>query len=126
MIHASMDAHERRTVMQRGQLGKLVDLRDDIVIDEHGTVEVLAALHDAMTDRVDLGQRRDSGALARDQGIKHERDSVIVVRHLRVDDHFVIIKTVLVERLGRTDALANALGHERMRFNIDKLVLQRR
>ena len=126
MIHAGMDAHKRRTVMQRRQLGKLVDLRDDLIVDEHGAIEVLAALHDAMTDRVDLGQRRDSGALARDQGIEHERDSVIVVRHLRVDDHFVIIKTVLVERLGRTDALANALGHERMRFNIDKLVLQRR
>ena len=95
-------------------------------VDENGAIEILASLHDAMTDRVDLGQRRDSGALARDQGIKHERDSVIMVRHLRVDDHFVIIKTVLVERLGRTDALANALGHERMRFNIDKLVLQRR
>ena len=121
-----MDAHKRRAVVQRRQLGKLVDLRDDIVVNENGAIEVFAALHDAMTDGVDLGKRRDRGVLARDQGFKHERHSVVMVRHLRVDDHFIIVKTVLVERLGRTDALANALGHERMRFNIDKLVLQRR
>ena len=121
-----MDAHKRSAVVQRRQLGKLVDLRDDLIVDENGTIEVFAALHDAVTDGVDLGQRSDSGALARDQGFQHERYSVVVVRHLRVDDHFVIVKTVLMERLGRTDALANALGHERMRFNIDKLVLQRR
>ena len=126
MLHAGMDAHKRGTVVQRRQLGKLVDLRDDIVVDENGTIEVFASLHDAMTDGVDLGKRSDRGVLARDQGFKHERHSVVMVRHLRVDDHFVVVKTVLVERLGRTDALANALGHERMRFNIDKLVLQRR
>ena len=126
MLHAGMDAHKRGTVVQRRQLSKLVDLRDDIVVDENGTIEVFASLHDAMTDGVDLGKRSDRGVLARDQGFKHERHSVVMVRHLRVDDHFVIVKTVLVERLGRTDALANALGHERMRFNIDKLVLQRR
>ena len=89
--------------------GKLVDLRDDIVVDENGAIEVFAALDDAMTDSVDLGKRSDRGVLARDQGFKHERHSVVMVRHLRVDDHFIIVKTVLVERLGRTDALANAL-----------------
>ena len=59
MLHAGMDAHKRGTVVQGRQLGKLVDLRDDIVVDENGAIEVFASLHDAMTDRVDLGQRSD-------------------------------------------------------------------
>ena len=40
-------------------------------------------------------------------------------------DHFVLVDAVLVEGLGGTDALADALGEHFMGFNIDELVLQR-
>ena len=78
-----------------------------------------------MTHRVDFGKRRDGGIFAGHQRIEHQRHSVVVVGHLRVDDHFVVVKSMFMERLGAANAFANALGHERMRFNIDELVFQR-
>ena len=45
--------------MQRRELRQLVDLGDDIVIDEHGAIEVLVALHYAVPHGVDVVQRVD-------------------------------------------------------------------
>lgn len=53
-------------VVQRSKLCQFVDLGDDIVIDEHGAIEVLAALHYAVPHGVDVVQRVDGlGGAAR-------------------------------------------------------------
>ncbi len=108
------------------ELGKLVDLLDDVVVDEDRTIEVLPALNDAVTDGVDLVERFDGLIGSRCERFENERHGVVVIVHLRVDDGFVLIETVLVERPGGTDAFANSLRKNLMRLNVDKLVLQRR
>ena len=49
-----------------------------------------------------------------------------MIGHGGVDDHLILVDAVLVEGLGGTDALADALGEHFMGFNIDELILQRR
>ena len=48
-----------------------------------------------------------------------------MVGHLRIDDHFVLVDSVLVEGVCRAHALANALGNNGMILDVDKLVFQR-
>ena len=59
------------------------------------------------------------------QRLQHEGHGGVVVGHRSIVDHFVLVDAVLVEGLGGTDALADALGEHFMGFNIDELVLQR-
>ena len=60
VLEARVDAHERRLVVQRRELRQLVDLLDDVVVDKHRAIEVLASLHDAMAYRIDFLERVDA------------------------------------------------------------------
>ena len=112
--------------MKRSELGELVDLRDHIVVNEHGAVEVLAALHDTVADRVDLVEGVDRLVRTGRQRLEDERHRIVVVAHLRVDDRLVLVETVLVEGISGTHALADALGEQFVRFHVDELILQGR
>ena len=125
LLAAGLDAHERGLVVQRRELRQLVDLGNDIVIDEHGAIEVLAALHYAVPHGVDVVQRVDGLGGAARQRLQHEGHGGVVIGHGGVDDHLILVDAVLVEGLGGTDTLADALGEHFMGFNIDELVLQR-
>ena len=59
--------------MKRGELGKLVDLFDDVIVDEDRLVEVLAALDDAMPDRIDFVEGFDGGVVTVDKRVQYER-----------------------------------------------------
>ena len=125
MLLTRADAHESCLVVKWSELGKLVDLFDDVVVDEDPLVEVLAALDDAMPDRIDFIEGFDGGVVAVDKRIQHERHGCIMVGHLRIDDHFVLVDSVLVESVCRAHALADALRDDSMIFDVDKLILQR-
>ena len=108
------------------ELCQFVDLGDDIVIDEHGAIEVLAALHYAVPHGVDVVQRVDGLVVGPLVSASNTRAmAALVIGHGRVDDHLILVDAVLVEGLGGTDTLADALGEHFMGFNIDELVLQR-
>ena len=74
---------------------------------------------------VDVVQRVDGLGGAARQRLQHEGHGGVVIGHGRVDDHLILVDAVLVEGLGGTDTLADALGEHFMGFNIDELVLQR-
>ena len=74
---------------------------------------------------VDVVQRVDGLGGAARQRLQHEGHSGVVIGHGGVDDHLILVDAVLVEGLGGTDTLADALGEHFMGFNIDELVLQR-
>ena len=112
--------------MQGRKLGQLVDLGDDVLVDEDRSVEVLAALHDAVPDGVYLGQGvHGLGGTARKR-LQHKRHRVVMVGHVRVDDALVLVKPVLVEGLGRPNPLADALGEQLLPLHVEQLVLQGR
>ena len=119
------DAHESRLIVKRGELGKLVDLLNDVIVDEDRLVEVLAALDDTVPDRIDLVEGFDGGVVAVNKRVQYERHGCVMVGHLRIDDHFVLIDSVLVEGVCRAHALADALRDNSMIFDVDKLVFQR-
>ena len=126
MLLTGTDSHERRLVVQGRELCQLVDLGDDVVVDEHRPVEVLAALHDAVPHGVDLVERVDGAVGTARHRLQHQRHRFVVVGHLRVDDRFVVVKPVLVERLGRAHPLADALGEQLLALDVEQLVLQGR
>ena len=84
LLAAGLDAHERGLVVQRSELCQFVDLGDDIVIDEHGAIEVLAALHYAVPHGVDVVQRVDGLGGAARQRLQHEGHGGVVIGHLGV------------------------------------------
>ena len=96
-------------VVQRRELGQLVYLVDDVLVDEDRAVEVLAALNDAVPHGVDLVEGVDGLRRARRERFQYERHGVVVVGHLGVDDLLVLVEAVLVEGLRRAHALADAL-----------------
>ena len=49
-----------------------------------------------------------------------------MIGHLGIDDLFVLIEAVLMERLGRTYPLADALRKQLLLLHVDQLVLQGR
>ena len=126
MLLAGVDAHEGGTVVQRRELGQLVYLVDDVLVDEHRAVEVLAALNDAVPHGVDLVERVDGLRRARRERFQDERHGVVVVGHLGVDDLLVLVEAVLVEGLRRAHALADALREQLVLLHVHQLVLQGR
>ena len=78
-----------------------------------------------MPDRIDFVEGFDGGVVAVDKRVQHERHGCVMVGHLRIDDHFVLIDSVLVEGVCRANALADALRDDSMIFDVDKLILQR-
>jgi hypothetical protein len=123
---AGLDAHERRLVVQGRELGQLVDLGDDVVVDDDGAIEVLAALHHAVPDGVDVVEGVDGLVRTGGERLEHDGHGGVVVFHGLVDDELVVIDAVLVEGLGGADPLADALGKHLLGLDIDELVLQRR
>ena len=121
-----MNAHERGAVVQRSKLRQLVDLRDHLVVNEDGPVEVLPALHDAMPNGVDFRKGIDGLGRSLGQRFEHQRHRVVMIGHFRIDDLLVLVKTMLVKSLGGTHALADALRQKLMLLNVDQLVLQGR
>ena len=126
VLEARVDAHERRLVVQRRELRQLVDLLDDVVVDKHRAIEVLASLHDAMAYRIDFLERVDGLRRPARQRFEDERHRIVMIGHLGIDDLFVLIEAVLMERLGRTYPLADALRKQLLLLHVDQLVLQGR
>ena len=126
MLLAGANTHERCLVVKRGELGRTSSIFfDDVVVDADRLVEVLAALDDAMPDRIDFIEGFDRGVVAVDKRVQYERHGCVMVGHLRIDDHFVLVDSVLVEGVCRAHALADALRDDSMIFDVDKLILQR-
>ena len=81
MVLATADSHDGGLVVQRRELGHLVDLAYDVLVDDDGAVEVLAALHDAVSNRVDLVEGVDCLRGAACERLEHERHGMVVIGH---------------------------------------------
>ena len=99
MVLATADTHDGCLVVQRRELGHFVYLGDDVLVDDHRPVEVLAALHDAVAYRVDFIERIDRFRGAARERLEHDGDRLVVIGHLSMDAHLVRIEAVLVHCL---------------------------
>ena len=79
-----------------------------------------------MPHRVYLGKRIDGLCGTFGKRFQNKRHGGVVVGHLRVDDHFVLVKAMFVKRLRRTNALADPFRQKLMALDVHKLIFQGR
>ena len=108
---AGLDAAEVRRVVQRRQRGAFADDVLDLVGDHGRVVELLAAVHDAVADGLDLLEAVEHAEFGIDQLLANHPQRLVVVCDLRL---FLEIASVeaLVAQVGfaQPDALDDALG----------------
>ena len=126
-ITAGIDADDVCGIVQRSKWSALLKSLHDLVGDENGGSKLLAAVNDTVTDSVDLLHGADDAVLGACELVDDCRNSlgvsgqgnVLIENGLAADQRAVLEVTV------DTDALAKALGHDRLGLHVDKLVLQR-
>ena len=94
----------------------LLDGGHDLVGDDDGLGELLAAVDHAVTDRVDLLHGADDAVLLVHEGVQNSRDGFVVGGHGDVGglDGLLALELGLVGELAvDADALAKALGEQR-------------
>ena len=114
--------------MQRGQGDALLQSLHDLIGDEHGGIEGLAAVHHAVTHSVDFLHGADHAVLGVHQSIEHGLDGLGMGGHGHIHgvEHFLALYLGLIGELAvDADALAQALGQQDTGLGIEQLVLQR-
>ena len=111
-------------VVQRSQVHALNDLCLHFGGDEHRLVELLAAVHYAVTDSLDLLEVFDTTDLLVHQGLEDEFDTYGMLGHRLLDFHFLAVRQFnQQERVRQTDLLDAALGHNGLALHVEELVL---
>ena len=123
---ASTNALHRSAIVQRSQLGQLLDLGNHILVDNDGLIEVVAAMNDTMTHRVDLAKRGDNGLVARGQKLKNLMNCCDMVRKVHLHYLIILVHTVLDERSVGANTIANALGDDSTGLYMNQLKLKGR
>ena len=121
---AYVDAFERGRVVKRRQRAEAFDFLDDIGRDKHRGVEIIATMHDAVSDGVDFINGMNGRTLAVAQCIEHDGQGLFVVGHVLSEDAFVFVGAVLDIGIFASDALTQALGEHFIVFSVDELVFQ--
>ena len=126
---AGLDADDVGGVVQGREGIALLDGGHDLVGDDDGLGELLAAVDHAVTDRVDLLHGADDTVLLVHESVQNSRDGFVVSGHGDVGglDGLLALELGLVGELAvDADALAKALGEQRAGGGIEKLILQGR
>src|SRR5690606_30949172 len=95
------DASQIRRIVQRCEIDVFLNAALDFRIDEHGTLEPLAPMHHAVSDRVDLGHAPDgnSGALAREPREQEVHGGAMVAKRQRTTPRYAVARGEVVDRL---------------------------
>jgi hypothetical protein len=110
--------------VERGERCTPVYHRDDLVVYDDGLAEMLPTMNDAMADRNNLLKVFERPLLGIEKGGKHRPDGFMMVPEMDGDDLFVLIKSMLVKGVVRTDLLAQALVDKLLRVFVDQLVFE--
>ena len=125
---ARKDSGQICRIVQRCKIGDLTDALDHVIIDERRLRELLAAVHDAVSHRTDLGQRLHDAALRVRDGIENQADGLLMILDLglRLDFPAMIADVLIGDGAVNADALAQALCKDAAVVGINDLKLQRR
>ena len=126
---AGVDAGDVGGVVERSQGDAVLQGLHDLVGDEDGGVERLAAVHHPVAHSVDLLHGADHAVLGVHQRVEHGLDGFGVGGHGHVHGvqgllalHLGLIGELAVD----ADALAQALGQQHAGFRVEQLILQGR
>ena len=114
--------------MQRSQRIALLNGGHDLIGDEDGLGELLAAMHHAVAHSVDLLHGADHAVVGVHQSVQHSLNGLGMGGHSHVNgvQHLLALDLGLVGELAvNTDTLAQALGQQHTGFGIQQLILQR-
>ena len=125
-LAAGFDAGDVGGIVQRREWDALLQRGHDGIVDFHGGSELLTAVDDTVADCVDLLHRGDHAVLGARQLVDNSGDGfrmrghceVFVKHRLAADERGVFQMTV------DADALAQALGQDRLGLHVDQLILQ--
>ena len=120
------DADDVGGVVQGGQGVALLDGGHDLVGDEDGLGELLAAVDHTVTHRVDLLHGADHAVLGVHQGVQNGLDGLGVGGHGHVGVLDGLLAGGLIGELAvQADALTQTLGQDLLSVGVEQLVLQR-
>ena len=124
---AGADAGDVGRIVERGQGDALLQSSHDLVGNEHGGSEFLAAVHHAVTHSVDLGGTLDHAVLAGEQGVQHGLNGLGMGGH---GDLELILGVLGGDLMGQAavdaDALTQALGQHLTGGGVHELILEGR
>ena len=126
---AGVDAGDVGGVVERCQGDAVLQSLHDLVGDEDGLVEGLAAVHHAVTHSVDLLHGADDTVVLVHQSVQHGLDGLGMGGHGHIDgvqDLLALHLGLVGELAVDADALAQALGQQRAGLGIEQLILQGR
>ena len=126
-LAAGVDAGDVRGVVQRREGGALLERLHDLVVDLHGGGELLAAVDDTVTDRVDLLHVGDHAVLGAGELVDDGGNGLGMRRHreILVKDGLSADQRAVLQMTVDADALAKALGENGFVLHVDQLILQR-
>ena len=123
---AGLDAQDIGGHVQRAEFGILFADLEHLVVEEHGPVEVAAAVQHAMADGVDLRHRMNSAVFGMHERVQHRLHGDLVIGHILLDHLFALRPLVVQHAAADTDALHAALYDHRFGVHIEQLVFEGR
>ena len=122
---ASLDAHDVRWVVQRSKVLAFLQRLHHCRVDQHGSCELLAAVHDAMPNGRYLPEIRDHADFRVDQALEDVFHRLFMISRDYVPPDFVAsIGSVSNERLGCADSLHVSPRHAGRTGHVEQLILQ--
>ncbi len=123
---ADIDSDQVRGVVKRCQIGAVFQCLDHGIVYFCGARELLAAVYDTMTYRIDLLQGADRAGLLIGERIENHFDGFLVCRHRCFCDFLVEAFLLIYETAVDSDTLAESLGKNLLGIRVDQLIFQRR
>ncbi len=122
---AGIDADQICRIVERRQIVALLDGFQHLVIDDYGRCKLLAAVHHAVSDRVDLVKRLHYAVIRVCERVDHQFDRHSVIGHRRLDLYFILAGRRMGEHAAiDTDPLAESLREHSFRAAVDQLVFE--
>ena len=127
-LDAGVDAGDVGRVVQGGEGSAVLQRLHDLVGDEHAAGKLLAAVDDAMSDRVDLVHGAHNAVFQAGELVDDRSDGLCVAGegNILVEDGLVSDQRGVLEMTVDADALAQTLGEKLLILHVDELILQRR
>ena len=122
--HGGVDALHMGGIMQRGQGGIPLDVREHLCVDAHRFIILGAALHHPVPDGGYLGEVVDDFSFPFGQSQLHLFEGGGVIRHGDFLRHHPAVSRLVGEPAVDSDALAQPFGHDHLAVHVDELILE--
>ena len=122
---ARVNTLQRGLIVQGSKFGKFVNLGNNVIVDNGGTLEVFTTLNNAMTNSVNLIKALKNSGLAFYQALQNASNRFLMVVHRNDFFYLVRLHAMGENAIVGANALAGTLGQNFLRFNVQQLILHR-